>query len=182
MDSFSTPNIVIAQSNHKKRNVAIVAIIVILILGMLSALTYLYKYGFIDPTSFPGYSLLYNYVPAPNLSDLESCDVKKEGNPLVEDYQKFTANGRRVIIGTYRGNINQINTDPFRFQLISPKADQVYNFTTLKDEKGLIFDDTTQKELKLADLELGNSIVMSFNCFPGSKSVFKITKIEITAK
>jgi hypothetical protein len=113
--------------------------------------------------------------------ELQNCEVTKDGNPIVEHVQKI----QDFIVGSYRGNINEYSYSPSNntasLLLISPKGDQTQLFS-LKGEKGLVFDAITMKEISLADLKRGQTVSISFNCFPKENNEFKITRINLTGK
>lgn len=124
-------------------------------------------------------------TPTPPLvANLETCNVTKEGNPLVVDVQTLP-NG--TIVGDFRGNINKTTFNSQRteasIELISQKGEQTHTFN-LKDEEGLVYDVTLGKDLKLSDLSAGQTVTMSFNCFKdqSQEKQFKITRISITGK
>lgn len=115
-------------------------------------------------------------------ADLENCQVKKQSNPLVDNLMELSDG---TVIGTFRGNINNINTASkyAQIELVSPKADQIHTFN-VKPEKGLVNDAVNLKEIALNDLKQGQTLVISFNCFPKNNpgNKFKITKIDLTSK
>ena len=121
-------------------------------------------------------------TPKP-VANLESCDFKKEDNPLVNDLKTLTISNKKVIVGTFRGNINSyaLNSDKVsaKIDLISPKGEQSHTFS-IKDEKGLVYDAVSQKDLTVADLKPGLTVEISFNCFPENNNIFKLTRINIT--
>lgn len=128
------------------------------------------------PTSFP--------TPIPGSLNLESCDIKKEGNPLLTAApEKLSLGSSEVIAGTFRGNINKIivvTVEPsqtYALELISPQGDQIHTFI-LQEEKGLVYDSVNLKDLTLKDITLGQTVVISFNCFLEDKR-FKITRVAI---
>lgn len=115
-------------------------------------------------------------------ADLENCQVSKPGNPLVDNLTKLSDG---TVVGTFRGNINNVSiaSKSAKIELVSPKADQIHTFT-VKQERGLVFDAVNLKELALTDLKRGQTLVISFNCFPKNSpdKQFKITRIAITSK
>ena len=128
-------------------------------------------------------------IPTPLQGNLESCDVKKEGNPLLEtDPKTLNVNGEKVIVGTFKGNVNQINLDKIdktatvsaSIELVSPTGDQVYTFK-VKEEKGLVYDAVNLKDLTLTGLKKGQTVVLSFNCFTRFNNLFRITIVAVTS-
>lgn len=140
-----------------------------------------------SPTPTPSPTPSFTYA-----SGLESCSVKKEGNPLV-DYLTTVKTGtlsatpQTIIVGTFRGNINKFTYDAGEktatLELIAPKGDQQHTFN-LKEESGLVHDATTITNLTLADLKVGQTVVISFNCYPDQpkEKQFKITRVAVTGK
>ncbi|MCL5970211.1 MAG: hypothetical protein M1450_01780 [Patescibacteria group bacterium] len=121
-----------------------------------------------------------NISPTPVISYLETCSVKKEGNPLVEDVKKVDD---KTIIGTFRGNITKITVhldSTADIDLYSIRGGQGHTFK-VKEEKGLVYNAVNLKDLTLLDLNKGNTVTMSFNCFP-TKGLFKITRISVTGR
>ncbi|MBI4078781.1 MAG: hypothetical protein HY429_00565 [Candidatus Levybacteria bacterium] len=128
-------------------------------------------------------------IPTPNVSfqptsipSLESCSIKEEGNPLVQDVQ-ILKDG--TIFGTFRGNIqtytlNQSSSSA-TMEVISPRGDQTHTFT-IKEEPGLVYDAIAQKDLTLSNLRRGLTVVISFNCFPNKGNLFRLTRIAVTGK
>lgn len=121
-------------------------------------------------------------LPEVTRDNLESCSVKKEGNPLVNDV-KALPDG--TIVGNFRGNINKVElTDDRKFtslEVVSPRGDQNHTFR-VREEDGLVYDVTSGKNLKLTDLAPGQTVFMSFDCFPQKSGQFKITRISITGR
>lgn len=150
------------------------------------ALVLVYRTGYI---SFHGLSAQPTSSPVASATggtNLESCDVTKEGNPLVDgNIQTITLPSGKVLVGTFRGNINNLTFNSSRssvdLELISPKGDQNHVFS-LSEEKGLVHDAIDLKDLTLADLKKGETVVMSFNCYFNQGKKFKITRIEVTGK
>jgi len=112
---------------------------------------------------------------------LESCSIKKEGNPLVEDVKKAD---EKTIIGTFRGNITKVTVhldNTASIDLYSIRGGQGHTFR-VKEEKGLVYDAVNLKDLTLTDLKKGNTVTMSFNCFPAQRDLFRITRISVTGR
>lgn len=123
-------------------------------------------------------------TPTPPLvSNLETCDVKKEGNPLVNDVKTIEGS----IIGSFRGNINafeyNLQDQSASLELISPRGDQKHTFNLIEEEK-LVYDAIELKDLALSDLKRGQTVAISFNCFPDQPKdkQFRITRVAITGK
>lgn len=173
------PNIMIVQSNHKKRNAAIFVVISLLVLAVLA---YAYQAGLID---FGNLSKLAT-LPSPSTQvvtrvDLESCDLKAEGNPLVYgEIIRIKEGQRDDLVGAFRGNVNQVELTKqgALLELLSPQADQKYTFS-ITSEKNLIMNNATQKEMQLSELKPGMTLVMSFNCFKNQNNKFKIVRILV---
>lgn len=130
-----------------------------------------------QPSSIPQSTL-----PPKVETNLESCSVTKEGNPLVSEVKKLPDG---TIIGTFLGNINKVDFSSDKLtasiEVISPQGDQTHIFK-LKDEKGLIYDGLKLKDLSLSDLAEGQTVIISFNCFPDKDNLFKIAQVKITGR
>lgn len=120
--------------------------------------------------------------------NLETCSITKEGNPLVDgEIRKLKDKNGEIVVSTFRGNINKYNYDATKssssLELISPKGDQSYTFV-LKEEKGLVYDAIDLKDLTLKDLKIGQTVVLSFNCFTykPENEQFRITRVAVTGK
>lgn len=121
---------------------------------------------------------------------LEKCSVTKEGSPLV-DYLKTLPVGtesveQNMTVGSLRGNINKLTYDAKAqtaiVELISPKGEQTHTLN-LKEEPSLVHDATTVKDMTLADLKVGQTAVVSFNCLPDNQDKqFRVTRVAITGK
>jgi hypothetical protein len=115
----------------------------------------------------------------------QGCDIKKEGNPLVSNIWNLKGN----VVGTLRGNINKIGSTKATetaspsaaLEVISPKGDQTY-LAIAPIEKGMFYDAVKMKEINFKDLHLGQTVVVSFNCFPTQNNLFKIAQVAITSK
>lgn len=133
------------------------------------------------PTSSPAPSL----PPVSSTLSFTGCEIEKQGNPLVEDVRVLDIEGENVVVGTMRGNINQISfgedQKSAKIELISPKAEQTYTFTA-EEETGLVYDGIELKDLNLLDLKQGMTVVASFNCFSEQDNKFLITRITVTGK
>ena len=141
-------------------------------------------FGFLPHEPFA--QKIINYSPAklekPSANTLESCSVKKEGNPLITDLRTEG----NSIIGTYRGIINKITfNNPAKtsasIELVSLKGDQTHLFK-VDDENGLVYDYTQGKDASLGNLKKGMSIAMTFNCFPQKDNLFKYSRIVVISK
>lgn len=119
----------------------------------------------------------------PLADSLDTCAIKKEGNPLVSDVT--TIPGKKFIVGTFLGNIDKVDyntqTQTAEIKLMSPKGDQDHTFT-VKAEKGLITDAKTRGELQLSDLARGQTATLSFNCDLEKESKNRIVNILISNK
>lgn len=161
--------------NLQKFLLILVGILIVFIIGLN-----LYLYRSSDKTassSSPSPTVLREAKKV----NLETCDLKKEGNPLVSDVTKLPDG---TIVGNFVGNINK--TESFvdgrlSLEVVAPRGDQTYTFT-VREEEGLVFDLKEGKDLSLSDLAPGNTITMSFNCFPEKNNQFKITRITVTGK
>lgn len=89
-----------------------------------------------------------------------------------------------MTVGTFFGNINNLTYDSGKqiatLELISPKGDQQHTFN-LKEEPGLVHDAIALQDLTLADLKVGQTVVISFNCDTATEK-FRITRVAITGK
>lgn len=109
---------------------------------------------------------------------ITSCtDIKLAGNAL---FNRVMPLGD-MVFATMRGNINQFSlssglTSSASIQLISPKAEQVYNFS-VKEENGLVYDGIHLKDLHLSDLKRGQTVEISINCFPKDHNRIRIARI-----
>lgn len=130
-----------------------------------------------------------NFTPVPTkpLVNLESCDVTKEGNALVSKVETIPLNGKNIIFGDFRGNINKVTFDEAKksakVEVISSKGEQEYTFT-VNEEKDFVHDLADDKNKPLSILAQGQVVTMSFNCFPEKpkNEQFKITRITITSR
>lgn len=118
-------------------------------------------------------------------ANLETCGIKKEGNPLVDgEITTLKIQDSDMIVGTFRGNINGLEevSGTTNLELIAPAGDQTYTFK-LKEEEGLVYDAIELQDLTLKDLNRGMTVVLSFNCnIVGGKDNFRITRVAITGK
>lgn len=160
--------------NFQKLLLILVGVLIVVVVG-------LNLYLYFQAQARKGRPFVPKATPEAIKINLETCDVKKEGNPLVSDVTKLPDG---TIVGNFAGNINK--TESFldgrlSFEVIAPKGDQTYTFT-VREEEGLVFDLKEGKDLKLTDLAPGNTVTMSFNCFPEKNNQFKITRITVTGK
>ncbi len=124
-------------------------------------------------------------TPTPRASDkpksqmltFQGCDIKKEGNPLVDGVYP----GKDLIYGTFYGNIDKVNKESSSsatLLLLSPKGDQSYSLN-VKDEPNLVFDATTLKNVSFSTLKPGLTVSVTFNCYPQKNNLLKIASIAI---
>lgn len=151
------------------------------------SLVYPKIFGFLPHRPIVEKEIKLTITPPPKIVDasqgLESCSVKKEGNPLVEDVRSLPDG---TIIGVIRGNIDNISFNMGKksgaISLISISQGQSHTFKRIEDEEGLVYDATLQKEIKLSGLKRGMTVQISFNCFPDQDDLFKITRIAVIGK
>lgn len=172
-------NIMIVQGNHKKRNAAIVVVISLIVLATFA---YLFQAGFIDFGNLSKLAILPTpSAPVVTRVDLESCNLKAEGNPLVYgEIIRIKEGQRDDLVGAFRGNVNQVELTEqgALLEMLSPRADQKYTFSIIS-EKNLIMNNATQKEMQLSELKPGMTLLMSFNCYKNQNNKFKIVSIIV---
>lgn len=108
----------------------------------------------------------------PKINDgLENCQVKKEGNPLVESPGNF-----KGVIQTISFNSSNTEAD---IQLTSAVGKQTHIFK-VKAENGLaVFNPKTKKDLLLTDLRSGQTVTLTSSCAQNQDSLFKIITIAV---
>lgn len=118
-------------------------------------------------------------------NQIQNCSITKEGNPLIDDVQILDTSKVKVLVGTFRANINKITPDATGLspliELASPRADQTHSFR-VTEEKGLVYDSVNLKDLTLKDLKPGKTVSVSFNCFPSRGNLFKLTRFSVLSK
>lgn len=125
--------------------------------------------------------------PIVTSANLESCDVKKEGNPLVEDVETLNIEGQEIVVGNFRGNINNVtlseDKQTAQVEVVAPRGDQTHTFS-LREQNGLVYDMTSGEDGTLADLAKGQVVTISFDCAQNAQKVkeFKLTRFTITGK
>ena len=154
------PSVLISKKDRLKKLVLVLIPLAILFLGWFlfqSKQTNIFK-----PEASP---------PPKAEDNLESCNVKKLGNPLL------------LSPGSYKGIIQSINLNSNNnsadIKLTSANGVQTHTFT-VKAENGLaVFNPNTKKDLLLTDLKAGQNVILTANCGQNQDSLFKITQIAI---
>lgn len=128
----------------------------------------------------PSISPLGNPPTQGNTLKIEDCNIKQENNPLVQGVRTVG----NTVVGTLYGNIQELNSQTGQsgtIKMISPKADQIYNLT-FPDGRNLFYDGIEQKDIKFSDLQKGQTIVATFNCYPQKGNLFKIIQVTVVGK
>lgn len=176
--------------NLPQKKLIIGALIVsgLMIIGSLIFVRFVNKPKIITPSPLPSpkQATIDQLTTAKQFSFF-GCNIKKEGNPIVHEMIAASTKDKDLVFGTFFGNINKISFDTAKktasIQIISPKGDQTYSFK-VTDSKGLVYDSTIAKPFNFADLKAGQTVMISFNCFPketGEKQ-FKIAQIMVTGR
>lgn len=165
----------IVESSNKWLKISLALILVIIL-----ALTGLNYFGIIDLSKYLPFLPKRSQPQTVELIhpfSLDSCLIKKEGNPLVLE---ISANDFGSI-GKIQGVVDKISTEPIReatiISLSSLDKKQQYNFS-LFEQPNLIVDLSTNKVASLSALKQNQTLTLSFSCSKES-NLFKFTRVTI---
>ncbi len=107
---------------------------------------------------------------------LDTCDVKKEGNPLVLNALP-SGDG---LSGQIQGKVEAVTKEPVRgsyiISLISLDGKQKYDFNIL-DQKNLVVNNK-QKSASMSGIKKDNQLLLFFQCSKES-GLFKFNQVMI---
>jgi|SRR3989338_1103934 len=154
------PSVLISKKDHLKKLVLVLIPAAILFLGW-------FLFQSKQTSIFKPYASL----PSKIEDNLESCNVKKIGNPLL-----LSPGNYKGIIQSINLNSNNNSTD---IKLTSANGVQTHTFS-IKTENGLVvFNPKTKEDLLLTDLKTGQNVTLTANCGQNQDNLFKIITIAI---
>lgn len=168
-------NTLITRPSHFKSK-----FILILVIVLISLIWTLDHFGIINLSRyfFPPVSRLPAKSQINQPTALDTCNVKKEGNPLVTSL----AENNNIISGTFTGRITAVAQSGSRnsviISLISEKGNQRYTFNILK-QPGLFYDSNKARSVEAQSLAAGQKIMITFNCLPKGGNLFKFVQVNI---
>ncbi len=166
----------IVEPNHRwiKVLLAILVLLVVALLGLNYFRVIDLKISYLPQKSTPATS----QTPLLPFS-LDTCLVKKEGNPLVESISAQPTG----TMGVITGKVENVVAEPVRgssiISLVSLDGVQKYDFNILPYPGLAVIDQTNKKDTTLANIQTGQKVSLYFEC-SSSDNLFKFTRVSVS--
>lgn len=114
-------------------------------------------------------------LPSQSPSQLESCAVRKEGNPLVQNVTVIDD----VVVGQFEGMVTSMipSSGSATITIASFTGNQLHTLTIPKTIP--VYDVKATAPLPFDSIQTGKTVLVTFNCFEKKQNKYEFTSIGV---